>query len=338
MTKWEWALPEGTNKVLNGFIHGADNLGLLLDKFAPYAHYEWKTNGSDRQEWRLGFVTHDDRGKEVKLEKGDWLRYAVGQNAINKGDQGSRSLPFDKNLIRAYRGRWEATCTARSSGQNFIWSMTTAAPLIIGLGAKHILDTAITLDRNTGLPVIPGSALKGLARTVALVKLATHIVEEPTLAVLPKLDGWIAEDTNWEALAEMCGGTMTEFEQKHKSTVELFRKQFGFRDQSGSVIFMDGIYAETTAPKYAVDIMNVHYRNYYGAKHDAPSDDQQLNPITYLTVGVGQKFNFAVLPRTQADTEYVAEVKEYLKAGLKEDEGYGIGAKTSQGYGIFTEP
>jgi CRISPR-associated protein Cmr6 len=336
MSEWKWVVPQGIRDVLDSFIDSADNLGLLLDKFTPYAHYQWETNGNEKDEWRLGFVTHDDREREVKLEKGDWLRYAVGQSAINKGrDQEARKLPFDATLIKAYQKRWRAACTAYAPGPGYIWEMTTAAPLIVGLGAKHILDTGITLDRNTGLPIIPGSALKGLARTIALIDLAKQMVTEPTPDDLPKLDNWLAEKTDWKDLASLCRNTSPDFKQRHTPTVERFRKQFGFRDQVGGVIFMDGIYAGTAAPKYAVDIMNVHYKNYYGAKQ-APSDDQKLNPITYLTVAASQKFNFAVLPRTQTDTAYVPVVRKYLETGLKEE--YGIGAKTAQGYGVFTEP
>ncbi len=38
---------------------------------------------------------------------------------------------------------------------------------VVGLGAAHVLETSITLHRLFGLPIIPGSALKGAARAYA---------------------------------------------------------------------------------------------------------------------------------------------------------------------------
>jgi CRISPR-associated protein Cmr6 len=38
---------------------------------------------------------------------------------------------------------------------------------VVGLGAAHVLETGITLHRLFGLPIIPGSALKGAAKAYA---------------------------------------------------------------------------------------------------------------------------------------------------------------------------
>ena len=38
---------------------------------------------------------------------------------------------------------------------------------VVGLGAAHVLETGITLHRLFGLPIVPGSALKGAARAYA---------------------------------------------------------------------------------------------------------------------------------------------------------------------------
>ena len=42
-------------------------------------------------------------------------------------------------------------------------SLTTAGRLIVGLGSENILETGLRLHHTYGVPIIPGSALKGLA-------------------------------------------------------------------------------------------------------------------------------------------------------------------------------
>src|SRR3954453_22283347 len=44
---------------------------------------------------------------------------------------------------------------------------TTLGRMVVGLGAESILETSITLHRTYGVPIIPGSALKGLAAAAA---------------------------------------------------------------------------------------------------------------------------------------------------------------------------
>src|SRR5579883_1204694 len=41
--------------------------------------------------------------------------------------------------------------------------LSTANRLIVGLGSENILETGLRLNQTYGVPIIPGSALKGLA-------------------------------------------------------------------------------------------------------------------------------------------------------------------------------
>ena len=42
-------------------------------------------------------------------------------------------------------------------------TLSTAGRLIVGLGSENVLETGIRLHHTYGLPIIPGSAFKGLA-------------------------------------------------------------------------------------------------------------------------------------------------------------------------------
>ncbi|PJF39126.1 MAG: type III-B CRISPR module RAMP protein Cmr6, partial [Phototrophicales bacterium] len=73
----------------------------------------------------------------------------------------------------ARQDRWLNDIRAQEGVVAF--TMRTSERLVVGLGAAHVLETAITLERNTGLPYIPGSAVKGIARTWGLFEVAAQL-------------------------------------------------------------------------------------------------------------------------------------------------------------------
>jgi len=104
-----------------------------------------------------------------------------------------------------------------------------------------------------------------------------------------------------------------------------FAKIFGTQTNEGKVIFMDAYPIDKI--KFKIDIMNPHYPNYY-SKGESPADWQTPNPIKFLTIEK-TKFNFILLSRNK---ELLVQASEWLKQALQ---NFGIGAKTSLGYGIF---
>lgn len=330
---WTWTLPHDTVKHLNRAWPTADHLGLLLDKFTPYAEYEYQKRGQPHRGYRLG----------PKNLKYDWLKDALEKAAK------SSTAPA---VLQAQRDRLVALVRANEG-----WSepLLTASPLIVGLGAGHVLETAITLDRNTGAPLIPGSALKGLARTVGLVSVAQKLNlpeidwlargddEDSPPPKLVRLEQWILafEDLSTPDALECLADEMLELDSTalsiDKKVLRLaadFRAVFGTTDRAGDIVFLDGLYAGDRLPKYHIDIMNPHFSKYYTGD-SPPSDDQNPVPVPYLTVATGQLFVFAVLPRTLDAAPLVKRAGAWLMRGLKE---FGVGAKTAQGYGLFRSP
>ncbi len=104
---------------------------------------------------------------------------------------------------------------------------------------------------------------------------------------------------------------------------------FGAQEKAGSVIFFDAMPVNGKI-EIDLDIMNSHYPKYYGEKQ-LPTNSQDPNPVTFLTV-TNTTFMFALAPRRPKDTEDVTLVVEWLQKALQE---YGVGGKTSAGYGYF---
>jgi CRISPR-associated protein Cmr6 len=171
-------------------------------------------------------------------------------------------------------------------------------PVVVGLGGESVLETAITLHHTYGVPYLPGSALKGLASHYAHLRLAD--------------DAW------------RLGGSA-------------HRDLFGDTTVSGVVTFWDApFYVPLSARKNPAssplrqDVMTVHHREYYGnEKGAAPTDFDQPNPVPFLSLNPGTEF-YVVLTGAPG---WVDAAWSILSQALQE---FGVGAKTSSGYGRMT--
>jgi CRISPR-associated protein Cmr6 len=305
MTTWEWTLPQALRDHLQTHWQSTQHFGLLLDKFSPYAEYEY---------------TFRERG-QVKTARG----YRLGKDNL-KRTWINNALTTQKHLspvIQANVDRWQKMVDGAGGKSQ---PMYTASPLIVGLGVGHVLESSITLEHNTGVPLIPGSALKGLARNVGLIEVARATLEEPQLDELAKLEEEITKGKTDGFTKQKQGADLTFVTQ--------FVQIFGTLEAAGNIVFVDAIYTGDRPPDYHLDIMNPHFPKYYSdsSGHTPPSDDQSPIPVPYLTVGTRQEFTFAVLPRRKGATEGIDKAWEWLQEGLTE---FGVGAKTSQGYGLF---
>ncbi|HDM78757.1 MAG TPA: type III-B CRISPR module RAMP protein Cmr6, partial [Deltaproteobacteria bacterium] len=114
---------------------------------------------------------------------------------------------------------------------------------------------------------------------------------------------------------------------------QMISSLFGNQEKRGSVIFMDA-YPENI-PDLHVDIMNPHYGEYYSDDKNKipPADYLDPTPIKFLTVQKGTVFIFRSLVRNDV-ADLADEVKKAYVRALTEE---GIGAKTSLGYGLFTD-
>jgi len=158
--------------------------------------------------------------------------------------------------------------------------------LVVGLGSGSVYETGLTLDRNYSIPIIPGCAVKGVAR---------HYVEEHGKMSTDEID------------------------------------IFGTQNKKGKVIFFDALpIIEKNTDFIVLDVMNVHYKDYYQKSDEAPGDWMDPNPIFFLTVeGLRFRFTVAAAPK---DEKLAEKALEILKEALST---MGIGAKTAAGYGYF---
>ncbi len=110
----------------------------------------------------------------------------------------------------------------------------------------------------------------------------------------------------------------------------LFDSESDREHSAGAVIFFDAI--PLSPVKLNEDIMTPHYNDYYRKKDNSPPADWYSPiPIPFLTVAEGQRFAFVIAPRKKIEVD-IHDLGDWLICAL---EDFGLGAKTSSGYGRF---
>lgn len=223
MRRWTWQRSHALNAALDSHSANCGCPGLLLDRFVPKEAF-----GTDKR---------------------DWLAW-VAQNGLNPA------------LLEAQRKRWLETVEASRFNSVRTLQLQTASRVIVGLGAEHALETAITLDRNSGAPIIPGSALKGVARTFALIRIAQRLQfsDEQIESALNTLDNWLNAERLKRADLNDYGLRELDAERREKllDSIRLFRLIFGYVGAAGCVIFFHAIYEGNGNP-FEVDVMTPHF-------------------------------------------------------------------------------
>ena len=313
-------LPNDTEKIID--ITRCENNLLLLNRFV-----EWEA--SDKNPGRMRISNN-------------FLKKMESLNIVSE-----YSAKRHKNLIE----RLKYTHYLKEPTFKVGWRM------IVGLGAENIHETSMTLHHIYGIPYIPGSALKGIARDVAMADLCSEVENEKpdvmdTLISMPDSNETDEEKRKREITKYGKVKRQNEISVKPEdstidkiikgwSKFETAQKVFGGQKQAGNVIFFDAFPEKDVTIK--LDIMNPHYPEYYSG-NEAPTDWQNPKPIKFLTVE-NTPFNFALAlnkketdqnrNKIDSDPALLNAAEAWLKKALEE---HGVGAKTSVGYGYFSQP
>lgn len=202
-------------------------------------------------------------------------------------------------IPEGYREAFELRERSLKASNALVALAAVQGRMAVGLGAKGSLETGLRLEHTWGVPVIPGSALKGLAAATANLVVEDH-------------DQW-KKPEGWPAAA------------RGKSAPTSFQYLFGTTDGSGHVIFQDAWWKpEGSKLPIHLDVMTVHHPAYYQQGSASPSDFDSPIPIPFASVS--GKFLVAL----EGEEEWLKAAFQLLEIGLAE---FGIGAKTSSGYG-----
>lgn len=222
-----------------------------------------------------------------------------GEQAIEAGGK------HHDTVIGAYRNTAELSKAAlKRWEQSFSHGETCAGTifrtenrLVCGLGIASPTETGLALHHTYGIPYIPGSSLKGLASNYCI-------------GVLGKTDPGFTR-----------GG-------------ETFNILFGDTESEGHITFHDAwIRPGGTIHK---DILTPHHSNYNssdGAKA-APTDFDAPVPVSFLSVSGDFLVVLTCDDSTENGKAWARLALDILTRALEE---WGVGGKTSSGYGRLTK-
>ncbi len=216
------------------------------------------------------------------------------------------------------------------------FSMKLQSRMMINMSGGVIENGNLCLDRY-GIPYIPGSAVKGCARRQAIYLLKEESDFEKKKNILRSIAqvfGW--GDSDWKTCNEQsndfqyaCGEHWEDIRNALKS--ETWGKSENF---AGSVCFHEA-YPDQD-PGIELDIVTPHHKEYY--ESEGPNakawDTEKPSPNIFPAVKSGGLYYFGLSERRKSSESSLIDTAEWLRAGL---ETWGVGAKTSSGYGWFAK-
>lgn len=228
--------------------------------------------------------------------------------------------------------RWRASFTATGDR---VAEFTLESRLLIGHGNASATDVGLTVHHTWGVPVIPGSALKGLlAHYVDATYGPADVTRTPR------------EQEGEERIRSDFQGVTWRNSRIQRGPGKVYRALFGAPDAledammrennfeagaaAGLVTFHDALYVPGSLDNkpFAVDVLTVHQKSYYDSLgQSAPNDYDSPNPVAFLTVRPKCRFLLAL----SGPSEWTELAGQLLADALA---SWGVGGKTSAGYGI----
>ena len=213
-----------------------------------------------------------------------------------------------RSLYRGAFERWQKSLPELTAAS----VLQTQGRLIVGLGSENVLETGIRLHHTYSMPVIPGSALKGLAAHYchAIFGEAARDDEAPVESQRFRR-GWKEENHEYHKLL------------------------FGATDDGGCIIFHDAWLMPDSQKPLVLDVMTPHHPKWLDGSVP-PTDFDSPTPVPFLSVA-GQ-FHVAVSwhgPVSDEAKKWTELSLSLLRDALKD---VGVGGKTTSGYGRLILP
>lgn len=210
--------------------------------------------------------------------------------------------------------------------------------MILGIGETTATEIGMIFDYTTGVPYIPASSIKGVIRFSYIQDLIKKLESDNELrSKVIELEHNKNNESN-EVLIENAKDTNIYLLFGGDKLIKEIDKQNEYwileGTYSGAIKFFDSY--PVKKPKLDIDIINVHYQDYYKDGSIPPTDTMDPKPLKFLTVASGTEFIFryAIDKDRVKNDNIISEFEKIFLTALKEN---GLGAKTKIGYGIFID-
>lgn len=285
---------------------------------------------------------NDARDKESRLR--------TSQRICKGASLGRSKLPHWQNFLA------EITGQDTQSPQILFAKLTSR--LLVNMAGGVFENGGLSLDRTSGVPFIPGSAIKGCAHRTALaalrewsefgkpqgddnpLSLAAAPFDTPNqmLAAVALVFGsshhdWSsASDFTW-ALNGADGRPAIEAINSQVTAIDGSRTQSEAPTCSGTICFLPA-FPWKSDPGLELDVLTGHHREYYESKdaNAVARDTEEPNPVIFPAVRADTIWAFLIHPNRRSTHEQLGWARTWLEIGIS---SFGIGAKSNAGYGFF---
>lgn len=178
------------------------------------------------------------------------------------------------------------------------FEMKTKTRLIVGFGSPSTLETSILLDNVLGIPYIPGSSLKGCFRNYVKI--------------------YLNDNSDLKKQIKLIFGSEKDNDDNNIEGNLFFYNSYPVAVENQSNIF-------------DIDVINVHYQDYYAGNEKKPNEYKNPIPINFLCIRPGVKFKFYLFLKNKLK-DLKDDIEMNFKNMLKD---HGVGAKTNIDFGYF---
>lgn len=268
---------------------------------------------------------------EKSLRQGQRARtlaatYFVPQKLGNEGDgDNSYKLTAVGSIAAAqaeasFCPQWQLFLGSLPAEHTRCLTATLQSRLLVNLSGSITENAGLALEYICGVPIIPGSAVKGAARRYAV-------------ALLKETQDAAAHRKLVEDFLAIFGCVKADFEQKGQLK-RLITKEEGEEikpcNRIGLVSFLQAV--PESNPTITCEVQTPHHCKYMAGERESAADDEDPKPLFFPAVEAGKtKYTFALT--APAHPELLDTAEEWLTQALTI---FGIGAKGTSGFGIFS--
>lgn len=325
-------LAKDTRESIGAFAERVENRSLLFQKMviSKTALHD-VDRFDDAQRFNVLRATHE--GDKVLQEEAASSRSYASRGGRN-ADASSYKAKVASALSTIRADKSELASSRIRSNNRFLLDLEKsysgrATTFVAALGGRLLINMAggvmensgLSLDRITGLPCIPGTAVKGITRHCALWQIRREedagkqrLALRSALAIF----GFSPNDfgRNGDFLWAVNG---------NQQQLDAARQGFGADTYKGVCSFLAAHPSSTDNLQIVAEVITPHF-------------DNSLRPIFFPAVEAGSEFGFAIIGQRNPHLQdlplaaMLSQAKQWLQQALTQN---GIGAKTGAGYGWF---
>lgn len=326
-------LAKDTREAVGAFADRVENRSLLFEKMVLAKTWGHETRFDDAQ--RFNVLRACFEGDKLLAQERDSASRAANRGGRN-AEQASykakvagalASIRLDNQALTQSRIRstlrLQADLARAYQGNCVTFPAKLGGRLLINMAGGVMENSGLALDRITGLPLIPGSAVKGVTRHTALWEIRNaHQQTDRQLLLLRNalaIFGFSPNDVSGR-------GDFLWAVQGDLTRLDTARQGFPGDTYKGICSFLNGQPSDIEKLQIVAEVLTPHFNN-------------NLRPIFFPAVEAGSEFAFAIVANRQPvcddlhRSSLLQQAKSWLQTALQNN---GIGAKTGAGYGWFT--